>query len=184
MEKKRPPLTTILLIVALIFLLGAVIFISRIVLQTRQTTQIAPKKTKATSVTYSKLITLNRTAETEEQPENEQNEREKLPADSEPTETVNSQSTTVSMEEPTPTEKLLAYNNLTSTPTPTPTPTSKIVSPTPTTELAVETGGELSPTEKSPTVTVISNLPEAGLIDNIVTIFTAASLLILLSFFF
>ncbi len=86
-----------------IFLIGAIFYISTLLTSSdeNKTSQVAPRKTKAANVTYSKLIALNQiTPEITPTPTS--------------TETLASSETTETLTEtptPTPTETVLAYAN-------------------------------------------------------------------------
>jgi hypothetical protein len=98
MFKNKSKIATILLIFVTIFLIGAIFYISTLLTTSNEskTSQIVPRKTKAASITYSKLIALNQvTPEPTQTPITE------------PTDQVSAFEET--MLTPTPTETVLAY---------------------------------------------------------------------------
>jgi len=158
-NKLRP--TTILLIFATVFLIGAIFYLSTLLTSgdENKASQVAPRQTKAASVTYSKLIALNSVAV------------EPTPT---PTEAITSQE----YDSQTATENTVVES---STPTPTPTETVlAYVNPT-TTNNDASSEADIA-TSKNPTT--VKDLPDAGFIYNGLIIFAAAMVLVFFSFLF
>jgi len=62
MKNNKPKLITIVLILMIFFLLGSIFYITKIITnegEDETTSNLVPKKTKASSLTYNKLIALN-----------------------------------------------------------------------------------------------------------------------------
>lgn len=146
-----------------IFLIGAIFYISILLTSgdENNTSAVAPRKTKAANVTYSKLIALNQVTP----------EITLTPTPTVASEEVASTSKTESITEtpiptltltPTPTETVLAYAN------PTVTGTASLEADITTT---------LTPTK-------VKNLPDTGFIYNGLIIFAAAMVLVFFSFLF
>jgi len=155
MVKNKSQLTTIVLLIMTFCLLGATGYISFLLTAGDEgKSKIVPIKTKAADITYSKLVTFNTTdvgmIPTE------------VPTEI-PTPTVEEMvSPAEAQETPTPTEIILAYNNL---------------------EVTEEATGEAElSTTLSPTK--VQNLPDAGFIYNGLIIFAAAILMVFFSFLF
>jgi len=163
MFKNKPKITTFLLVFVTVFLIGAIFYISTLLTsETKsetQTSQIAPRKTKAASVTYSKLIVLNEVAPEPTlipSPTIMEEEQESVAFSQTQTEEE-----IVETPSPTPTETILAYVN--------PTTTEEATSEAETTTL---------------TPTKVQNLPDTGFIYNGLIIFAAAMVLVFFSFLF
>ncbi len=159
MIKDKSKLTTIGLLIMTFFLLGAIVYISFLLTSgSGERSKIAPIKTKAANITYSKLVALNPTG----------------------TEVVSPQEQISTVPTPTVEEEI---NEVTITPTDvenSPTPTEII--------LAYSTSEPKEATEDSQILTVtptkVKDLPDAGFIYNGLIIFSAAILLVFFSFLF
>ena len=146
MKQIKSKLSTIVLGLVIGVLIISVFFISFMIQGDTDSSPAAPKTTKAAAITYSKILAINKPQPTE------------MPTIL-PTTIISPTVVVVPSEDPTPTEIILAYNNI--------SPTEKVV----------KTSSTVAPTK-----TAI--LPESGYIQNSVFIFLAASLVIFFSFLF
>lgn len=159
MIKDKSKLTTVVLLIMTFFLLGAIVYISFLLTSGNgEKSKIAPIKTKAANITYSKLVALNPTGTELVSPQDQ--------ISTVPTPTVEEEINEVTItptdveNSPTPTEIILAYKTLDAEEA---TEDSKILT--------------VSPTK-------IQDLPDAGFVYNGLIIFSAAMLLVFFSFLF
>lgn len=157
MLKNKSKITTIILMFVTISLIGTIFYISTLLTSgdENKISAVAPRKTKAANVTYSKLIALNQVTP-------------------EITPTV---TPTVSIEGQTASE---TTESLTETPSPTPTETVlAYVNPSVTGQASSEADitTTLIPTK-------VKDLPDAGFVYNGLIIFAAAMILVFFSFLF
>lgn len=172
MFKGKSKIVTFLLIFVTVFLVGAIFYISTLLTSgtesETQTSQIAPRKTKAANVTYSKLIALNEVTPDPEltpTPTEEESQETASEQTSISGETFSQPETEGEIEEaltPTPTETVLAY-----------------VNPTTTEDASAEAS-----TTVTQTPTKVQDLPDAGFVYNGLIIFAAAMVLVFFSFLF
>ncbi len=171
---KQSSISTGLVVVVLILFVVTAAFITRLVIYPKRTSEVAPRKTRATNQTYTKIIALNQTPADGETPtETDQSGLEEQPIEEvENSEAQSQLSPTVAETEellsPTnsPTDRLLAQDT-----------SDKIEAPT-------ETGAQIESDEAqlTPTPTTIVNLPEAGVVDQGLIIFLIAAFFIIFSF--
>lgn len=155
MLKIKPKTTTIFLLLVTFLLIGSIAYISSILTTgSGETSKIAPKKTKAASITYSKYLALNTAP-------GGLNPTATLIPTSGPTSAISPTIMISITNTPTPTEVVLAYNN-----------------PSITITKAASTSAT------TPTITSIKNLPSAGFVYNGLVIFAAATLLVFFSFLY
>ncbi len=168
---KKINLTTIFLLFITVFLIGVIIYISQVLtvkeeeVGTGTGSTIAPKKIKASNITYTKLIALNRISPTPiiSEAENSISPTRSLIASNQlitggQENNLSSTITQASSETPTPTEIILAYNS--------------------TSNDNASEEATTRPTEK------ITSIPASGVINNSLIIFSAALLLVFFSFLF
>jgi len=171
MFKNKSKIATVLLMFITVFLIGTIFYISTLLTSgdENKTSAVAPRKTKAANVTYSKLIALNQDT-VEKEPEPSLTPTPTVLPEEEVA-TIETVSTTLTpslkedqglTETPTPTETVLAYVN--------PTTADKASS-------EAKTVATLEPTN-------IKDLPDAGFIYNGLIIFAAAIVLVFFSFLF
>lgn len=104
MKNNKPKLITIVLILMIFFLFGSIFYITKVITseQGTETASLAPKKTKAANLTYSKLIALNTVSVTPTM--------ELVTPTTEPSSTIGQISPTKIIS-PSPTEIILALDN-------------------------------------------------------------------------
>ena len=163
--------TTIILFTVIIILMGSIFYVSFLLSNEKtagtDSSPVAPKTTKATSNTYSKLVALN-TIQNTPTPTLTPNPTQGagVPSTSpaaaiEPTSVESPTTTGVISSTPTPTEILLALNS----------------------PMVTESYASSSPTLES-TSSAVTSLPESGFINNALIMFISAGLLIFFSFLF
>ena len=155
-----------------IFLIGSIFYISTLLTSgdENKTSQVAPRKTKAANITYSKLIALNQVT-----PETTPTAQAEDTTSGEETESIT--------ETPTQTGETVSVTGVESiTETPTPTPTETVLAyanPT-----VTDTASSEADTTTTLTPTKVKNLPDTGFIYNGLIIFAAAMVLVFFSFLF
>ena len=160
--------TPIILFVIIVVLMGSIFYVSFLLSNgqaTETTSPVAPKTTKATSNTYSKLVALNTIQDTPTptlilSPTEEAN-AQPVPVVTNAEPTAAESSTGEISSTPTPTEILLALNS----------------------PVVTESYASSSPTLES-TSSAVTSLPESGFINNALIMFISAGLLIFFSFLF
>jgi len=171
MEGFKTNKTTILLFIIIVILMGSIFYVSCLLSNEKavdsDNSPVAPKTTKASSSTYSKLVALNTIQDTPtptpssspvQDPGAEPNPS---PSIIEPTSADVSATPTEISVTPTPTEILLALNS----------------------PMVTESYASSSPTLES-TSSATTSLPESGFINNALIMFISAGLLIFFSFLF
>ena len=188
MLKNKSKIITVVLLVMTVGLVAAIIYISQIITNEpkvgQANTNLAPQKTKAADVSYQKTVALNNItptiiSQTTLAPISSEQKAKETMAILSPTViptinnllAVNSLTASVSPTlEPTigglkltPTEMILAYNNLTVTPV---------------------SGNVYTSSISATTVAKAKTLPDSGFITNSIIMFVAAGLIIFFSFMF
>ena len=164
MDSKKKNIITGILLVMVVGLMGAVFYISYLLTNTtpQSPTATAPKKIKASNVSYTKLLALNQTSGNSNVPP--------------PTDTPS----VVPTDTPNPSETVLALNNQGVT-----QPASQNVTQAASKSGSIEITNSVSGNSTASTsATSIKTLPTTGLITNSLIITAAAGLLLFFAFLF
>lgn len=162
---KKINITTIVLLILIIILVASIFYITFVLTSEKPTEQstasaIVPRKTKASSTTYKKFLSVNLPTNTPipipTEPEPEIQEQSQISED--PTQIDETSEYELT---PTPTEIILAYEEI-----------QAINSPLP------------SYSDATLTPTGVQELPDAGFIHNLLIIFAVSGLLIFFAFLF
>ena len=171
MDLKKINITTIVLLILIIILVASIFYITFVLTSEKPTEQstasaIVPRKTKASSTTYKKFLSVNLPTNTpipiptESEPEIE--EQSQTSEESDITEDPTQIDETAEYElTPTPTEIILAYEEIQAINSPLPSYSNATLTPT-----------------------GVQELPDAGFIHNVLIIFAVSGLLIFFAFLF